>query len=389
MVEIGLIAAWTTSGSPLVIPPSRPPARLVSRYQPALFRPEDLVVCLGAGLARDLPRLAERDALHGLDRADAPGRAARRASRSTTRATRPRERGRRRGPRTCRPATRSPSAAGRSRRPSPRRRLDRGSGRASRRRPRSPRARGRRAPARDTEAIWTTWLWTLTPTARGSPARSSPRRPAPRSRARWRARARCGRPGGRTSSAPARSAWPGRGRCDSSTSRLDRPGVHPLLPVRVVAVGDQDRDRAAQGAPVADPGADLDRVALDLHPAAAAMAELAARHVAVERLAIELEPGRQALDDRDQPGAVRFARCREPQSHAGSVDGARTRSRSGRCAGSQSRDTIATSAPSARNGAKGMVRVRALQPWRTSSANPATDPAAKEMTMASITPAPR
>jgi hypothetical protein len=34
MVEIGLIAAWTTSGSPLVIPPSRPPARLVSRYQP-------------------------------------------------------------------------------------------------------------------------------------------------------------------------------------------------------------------------------------------------------------------------------------------------------------------------------------------------------------------
>ena len=30
-VEIGLIAARTTSGWPLVIPPSRPPARLVSR----------------------------------------------------------------------------------------------------------------------------------------------------------------------------------------------------------------------------------------------------------------------------------------------------------------------------------------------------------------------
>ena len=40
---------------------------------------------------------------------------------------------------------------------------------------------------------------------------------------------------------------------------LDRPGVHPLLPVRVVAVGDQQRDRAAERAPVADAGADLDR----------------------------------------------------------------------------------------------------------------------------------
>ena len=48
-----------------------------------------------------------------------------------------------------------------------------------------------------------------------------------------------------------------------------------------------------------EPGADLDRVALDLHPTATTMAELATRHVAVERTAVELEPGRQALDDRD------------------------------------------------------------------------------------------
>ena len=87
---------------------------------------------------------------------------------------------------------------------------------------------------------------------------------------------------------------------------LDRPGVHPLLPVRVVAVGDQQRDRAAEGAAVADAGADLDRVGLDLHPAAAPVAELAARHVAVERLAVELQPGGHALDDRDEPGAVRL-----------------------------------------------------------------------------------
>ncbi len=90
---------------------------------------------------------------------------------------------------------------------------------------------------------------------------------------------------------------------------LDRPGVHPLLPVGVVAVGDEDGDRAAEGATVAHAGADLDRVGLDLHPAAAAVAELATRHVAVERLAVQVEAGGHALDDRDQPGAVRLA-CR-------------------------------------------------------------------------------
>ena len=64
---------------------------------------------------------------------------------------------------------------------------------------------------------------------------------------------------------------------------------------------------------MANPGADLDRVALDLHPAAAAVAELAARHVAVEPLAVELEPRGQALDDRDEPGPVRLARGREAE----------------------------------------------------------------------------
>ena len=54
-------------------------------------------------------------------------------------------------------------------------------------------------------------------------------------------------------------------------------------------------------------GADLDRVALDLHPPAAPVAELAARHLAVEALAVELEARGKALDDRDQAGAVRLA----------------------------------------------------------------------------------
>ena len=89
--------------------------------------------------------------------------------------------------------------------------------------------------------------------------------------------------------------------------RVDGPGVHPLIPVRVVAVGDQDRDRAAQRPAVANARADLDRVALDLHAAATAMAELAPRHVAIERLAIELEPGR-AGPRRSRPGRGRGTR---------------------------------------------------------------------------------
>jgi len=95
---------------------------------------------------------------------------------------------------------------------------------------------------------------------------------------------------------------------------LDRPGVHPLLPVGVVAVGDEDGDRAAERAPVADPGADLDGVGLDPHPATATVAELAPRHVAIERLAVELEPGRHALDDRDQAGPMRLACGGETES---------------------------------------------------------------------------
>ena len=88
---------------------------------------------------------------------------------------------------------------------------------------------------------------------------------------------------------------------------VHRPGAHPLLPVGVVAVRDQDRDRAAERSAVAHAGADLDRVALDLHPAAAPVAELAAGHLAVEALAVELEARGKALDDRDQAGPVRLA----------------------------------------------------------------------------------
>ena len=69
---------------------------------------------------------------------------------------------------------------------------------------------------------------------------------------------------------------------------------------------------------MANARADLDGVALDLHPPAAPVAELAAGHVRVEPLAVQLEAGGQALDDRHEPGPVRLARGGEAEvTHGG------------------------------------------------------------------------
>jgi hypothetical protein len=97
---------------------------------------------------------------------------------------------------------------------------------------------------------------------------------------------------------------------------LDRPRAHALLPVGVVTIGDLERDGAADRSSVTDAGGDLGRIALDLHPPAAAVAELAPRHVAVHRFAVELQPGGQALDDAGEPGAVALPGGDESQRHA-------------------------------------------------------------------------
>ena len=85
---------------------------------------------------------------------------------------------------------------------------------------------------------------------------------------------------------------------------LDRPRVHPLFPVGVVAVGDPYGDRATERVPVTDAGGDLGAVALDLHPAPAAMPQLASGHVAIDRGEVELEARGQALDDAGEAWAV-------------------------------------------------------------------------------------
>ena len=60
---------------------------------------------------------------------------------------------------------------------------------------------------------------------------------------------------------------------------------------------------------------DLGAVALDLHAPAAAVAELAARHVAVEVLGRQLEARGQPLDDARQAGAVRLAGGYQTERH--------------------------------------------------------------------------
>jgi hypothetical protein len=96
---------------------------------------------------------------------------------------------------------------------------------------------------------------------------------------------------------------------------VHRPRVHPLLPVGVVAVADPQRDRAAERPPVSDAGRDLGAVGLDLHPPAAAVAELASREVAVDVLGPQLEPRGQALEHGGQTRSVRLSGCREAQRH--------------------------------------------------------------------------
>ncbi len=52
------------------------------------------------------------------------------------------------------------------------------------------------------------------------------------------------------------------------------------------------------------PTGHFDLILLDLHPPAAAVAELPARQVAVDRVPVEGQTGRQALDQACQSGAV-------------------------------------------------------------------------------------
>ena len=96
---------------------------------------------------------------------------------------------------------------------------------------------------------------------------------------------------------------------------VDRPGVHALFPVGVVAIGDRQRDRTAERPAVTNARDDRGAVLLDLHAAAAAVTELAAGEVVVDVVGRQCEAGRHAFDHGDQAGTVRFAGGCEAQMH--------------------------------------------------------------------------
>ena len=63
------------------------------------------------------------------------------------------------------------------------------------------------------------------------------------------------------------------------------------------------------------PGGDRDPIALDLHPTAPAVSQLAAGEIAVERLALQRQAGRHPLDDAGEAGAVGLPRGGQLERH--------------------------------------------------------------------------
>ena len=83
----------------------------------------------------------------------------------------------------------------------------------------------------------------------------------------------------------------------------------------MVDVADDQRERRAERATVPQPGEHLDAVLLDLLPRRAAVARLAPLQVAVDRVAVEHEPGRQAAQDRHERRAVRLTSRLQTKRH--------------------------------------------------------------------------
>ena len=89
--------------------------------------------------------------------------------------------------------------------------------------------------------------------------------------------------------------------------RVDAPRIHHLRPVLPVTVRDREHERGTESDAVAQPGANVDAVVLDLLPSPASVAVLPPGELAVDRLAVQTQPRRNAGEDRDHLAAVGFA----------------------------------------------------------------------------------
>ena len=262
------------------------PAGVVRRAAPV---GADLVVRLRAELAGEREAVADLDALHGLDPHHARRRAARRGGRPSTRRCRARAGRRGRAPRRRRRPCRARRAPRRSARgAAPRRRSTPSTSIADRREQRLRDAAGGdvhgRVPRRGAlERVADVVEVVLEDARRGRRGRAA-------------------------AASPASCPCP----CGSPS------GGHGLIP-HVQFLWSRFRTTSASGVPsvlpVAQAGEHLDPVLLDLLPRRAAVALLAALQVGVDRVAVELEPGREAGDDRDERGPVRLAGGGEAKRH--------------------------------------------------------------------------
>src|SRR6185312_3656263 len=99
--------------------------------------------------------------------------------------------------------------------------------------------------------------------------------------------------------------------CDDSLPRLGitlaQGGIHDLLPILPIAVGNEHRDWGANRRASSHAGQNLDSVLLDLHASAAAVALLPTREIDVDVLRGNRKAGGHALEDAHESWSVRFA----------------------------------------------------------------------------------
>src|SRR5271163_1562258 len=100
-------------------------------------------------------------------------------------------------------------------------------------------------------------------------------------------------------------------RHDLGLAAIARVGGHALFPVLVVAILDDESNRAAHRATEADARNDARLVLFDQHAAAAPVALLPAREVVVDAPDFDLEAGGSTFDYCNQFGSVRFTGGKE------------------------------------------------------------------------------